>query len=324
VHVPTSHAPSPSLGRGVQYAIAVGITALIYDLILTMETEIRLIWRSSRSLTKYLYLFNRYSVLVAVMVYAYFSAGFSAPMTDEFCYTYTFWTVSFEAAEGAGLITVLALLRVYALYRSTKGIKVVLVLLCTLDVVPAFTLSVLPMITYYKEQGTITYNSVLGICALSGKPSYTWIIWMCMVIYDSIVCAMIIYKTYQHTRGSVHTPILSLLLRDGLLFYAIMLVSEILNLVAFTVFSSSLYLLGMYPQWCFASLLISRLYLNMRDVDNHHEWTIATALRHDSELDADVEGAKVRQARRRREAIHLQELSNPSHEAELGSLEGAT
>jgi len=97
-----------------------------------------------------------------------------------------------------------------------------------------------------------------------------------MVVFEGVVCAMITYKTYEHVRASINTPFMSLFLRDGLIYYVIMLLAEVINLIAFTALPNSLFSIWVYPQWCMACILVSRIYLNLRNVTNSEEWSSET------------------------------------------------
>jgi len=204
----------------------------------------------------------------------------------------------FDCLEGAGVIAALILLRVYVLYKNMKGITIVLVLLWLCYTIPPLVIILVSIADYFNSSITVNYNSILGMCTLIGRTSYMFVEWVFMVLAESIVCAMITYKTVQHRHTSITTPVMATLFRDGLLYYVVMLVGEGLNLVAFVVLSDTLYFFWSVPNWCLASLLISRLYLNLRGVHNPRDWDEATTFHPSSALETNAAAEQHRSGRR--------------------------
>ncbi|GLB37231.1 hypothetical protein LshimejAT787_0402820 [Lyophyllum shimeji] len=67
-----------------RYLTASGLVLLVYDHILTLSTEISLIWSSPPSFSKYLFLLNRYLVPTALLLIAYEMNAFANPhLTDQ-------------------------------------------------------------------------------------------------------------------------------------------------------------------------------------------------------------------------------------------------
>ncbi|KZT52316.1 hypothetical protein CALCODRAFT_92785 [Calocera cornea HHB12733] len=266
-------------GKGAQYIQGVGAVALLYDIVITFPDEVRLIWPAPRSITKYLYFVNRYTVAIAMIYDAWVMSGFASPMTDQVCWRYYFAIEMWDCLEGMGIIGALVLFRVYALYKTTKYITALLILLWAIYLFPATSITIWGFVTFYNQPGTLTYTPYLDTCALSGRPNDVYALWIPMLFFETVVFGMVMYKVYQHTR-MIQTPIMSVLFRDGLLYYGVMLTGEAVNLVAFVVFPDPLYFSLVHPNWCLASIIISRIYLNLRDVANAREWSTATALDH--------------------------------------------
>ncbi|KAG8742328.1 hypothetical protein FRC12_015394 [Ceratobasidium sp. 428] len=63
--------------RASRYLSAAGYVLLLYDYLLTLPDEVRLIWPTSWSLVKVLFLINRYTVPVFLTVNNWAMSGFS-------------------------------------------------------------------------------------------------------------------------------------------------------------------------------------------------------------------------------------------------------
>ena len=50
---------------------AAGLSILLYDHVLTLADEVRLVWRAPRSFPKYAFLFNKYLVLANLLAIAH-------------------------------------------------------------------------------------------------------------------------------------------------------------------------------------------------------------------------------------------------------------
>jgi len=68
-----------------RYFTAAAVVILVYDTLLTLNEEIRLIWPGALSFPKLLYYINRYMAIIFLIGANYLLAGFRPPMsTTEF------------------------------------------------------------------------------------------------------------------------------------------------------------------------------------------------------------------------------------------------
>ncbi|TCD64734.1 hypothetical protein EIP91_003690 [Steccherinum ochraceum] len=65
-----------------RYFSAAGLAVLLYDHLLTLDVEIKYVWRAPPSLPKIAFLFNRYMVLGCLLAIACSMCGFSVTFSD--------------------------------------------------------------------------------------------------------------------------------------------------------------------------------------------------------------------------------------------------
>ncbi|EJU05069.1 hypothetical protein DACRYDRAFT_114352 [Dacryopinax primogenitus] len=167
--------------------------------------------------------------------------------------------------------------------------------------------------------GAVLWVSGLNMCGVCGMPPYLWVDWPSMILVESIVCAMITYKTGEHARSGARTPLLSAMLRDGWIYYIAMLLGEITNLINFTVAPDSLYFFALFPFSALSTVVTSRIYLSLRNVTNPKEWEAATIVANNVGLNASNPLPNPHLAFPRREAPPR--MARTSHSTSDGALE---
>lgn len=108
--------------RAGTYTCAAGGTVLLFDMLLTMGDEIRLIWPSRCSLVKSLYFINRYFPVPCLLLGMYHLAGFHTNLSTNMC---KLVILSQLVGQAFALVaaTWLLVLRVRALYTTTPWVS---------------------------------------------------------------------------------------------------------------------------------------------------------------------------------------------------------
>ncbi|KAG9125541.1 hypothetical protein FRC07_007193 [Ceratobasidium sp. 392] len=229
--------------RASRYLSAAGYVLLLYDYFLTLPEEVRLIWPTSWSLVKVLFLINRYSVPIFLTINSW----------------------------------VLLLLRVHALYGRSRRVLVFLIIFYVLTYVTILSTATLALIRMIPQ---LAYSPLAGICSISVKPVTLQAVWAAPLGFEIVIFGMTMYKCLEHAKAQqLHTPLLKTLYRDGFLYFLIIVVIRILNLALWIVAPPSLVYLGLYFIWSLITLLISRLLLNLRNVSSHSQWQAETNVR---------------------------------------------
>ncbi|KZT52329.1 hypothetical protein CALCODRAFT_93046 [Calocera cornea HHB12733] len=131
------------------------------------------------------------------------------------------------------------------------------------------------------EDAFASYVQVPGICAISNKPAWLWSGWVGALIFESIVWVLLVWAAYQRSYFTSRfrcKNLSSCLLQDGIFYNTVILIFQIINLLAFTVFPDPLFLVAYVPDWTLSTVLIARIYLHLRDVATSSDWAQATTV----------------------------------------------
>ncbi|KAG8740863.1 hypothetical protein FRC10_003818 [Ceratobasidium sp. 414] len=275
-----------------------GYVVLLYDYFLTLPDEVRLIWPTSWSLVKILFLINRYTVPI-------------------------FLTWGFEGAFGHSKY------RVGQTPIGTDGIKVVSIagieaklnthkypvvaeggylksptavtspcFIRALPQNPCFPRHILHIdICFYPLNGNTGFEAsdaasclgCTGKCCVSLIEAAPLTL-LAQLGFEIVIFGMTLYKCLEHAKSQqLQTPLLHTLYRDGFLYFLVRKdagkshsvgpVIRILNLALWIVAPPSLIYLGLYFIWSLITLLISRLLLNLRNVSSYSQWQAETNVR---------------------------------------------
>ncbi|KAF8516059.1 hypothetical protein JB92DRAFT_2912226 [Gautieria morchelliformis] len=192
------------------------LSLVIFDTLLTLDAERVCIWRSPMSLTKGCYLTGRYMGLVNLAVYA-------SDATDTVTWRWYFYLVIFMCSIAS--CNVLLALRLDNLFRNTRYCALIYIMtetvfLCLLSALAGVVQPKLPWLGCFYTIHSATPVSVIFTLPELGLTC----------IYFSLA----LYKFIKHVRerssvighrairdsGNI-TSTLSLMLRDGVVFYAI-------------------------------------------------------------------------------------------------------
>jgi len=267
--------------RAVQaqaYLGTAGFCLIVYDILITWDIEVTLVWPASFSFVKFLFLWNRYVTpgLYIWVVYMLSGQVTSVP-DDSYCFAFFLVSLMLQAICANCVGATLMLMRVYALYNRDKRVLAVLVTLLVFELGMTFGLSVYGS---FHNRAQMLFIPLLGTCALTDHLSWLWVVFLSMIFFDITIFFLVLWKTWQHVRlTQVQTSLMSALLLDGVWYFLVMIATEFLNLVAFATFSSSLFLVGMNIGWCLNTMMVSRIYLNLRKTARPQDWTELTAFK---------------------------------------------
>ncbi|PBL04319.1 hypothetical protein ARMGADRAFT_1057120 [Armillaria gallica] len=264
-----------------RYAYVAGLTISLWDLCVTMDSEITHVWCRRWSLGKVLFLVNRY-IPPGIIALEFYYAANHAPDNARVCRT------SFVLSNTINIILVavtqvILALRTYALYLTNFW----LYCLGCLIVFP--TLGALFMMLWvygkyiivlsaaeYPPQWVGCVNTILCTSPVCMK---TWVFLDCYFIgFDTVIFLLTLWKYYTAYREKVpthdadldtvladyETSFLSVLFQDGFLFYAAMFALALGNILVTLLGPWSLTSLFVGPIHALRSALCSRLFLHLR------------------------------------------------------------
>ncbi|KZT60637.1 hypothetical protein CALCODRAFT_95397 [Calocera cornea HHB12733] len=265
----------------IQFA-AMALT--VYDIILTFEREVKLVWRGSWNLASLLYLATRYYTLVesVLNIVTVLDPSLSPGECTSFNLYADIWSIPIIVT----LIEAILVLRVCALYGNTWRIKVTLWSLLAGSFITTATLSgvvspaLMPIASPVPSVvGCFFFNDDLAERLLS-------MIWIPSLVVEVILFGLTALRTFQHVRAQVRTPVLTVILKDGCLYFFTIFALMLLNAVFYGVPNQT----GAYeaaflePELCISSVLCSRLFLNLRQVLYRHKTEDRTELHTDGSM----------------------------------------
>jgi hypothetical protein len=232
---------------------------LFYDIAITFGEEVERIWLRPFSGATVLWFLNRYlSPLGYIVVIVAFHDPSWGPAA---CNRYVLFpeVLKIFTATAVGIIFIL---RLYAIYSRSRTILVVFSLLLMLELA----------VKIYAFTDGVRLQLPPGLvgCVLTGKSApgarivYTWV---AELIFDSCVFFSTLYKALQLHRSMAHSTaseLLRIFLRDGIMYFAVIFVSNLVTTVIFVSAPPDLKVINASFSTLITSLMVSRLMLNLR------------------------------------------------------------
>ncbi|KAG8806949.1 hypothetical protein FRC17_004716, partial [Serendipita sp. 399] len=122
--------------------------------------------------------------------------------------------------------------RVYALWNRSR---LFLILISTFFLVHIVVYVVLVFISYARGFTWPNLPPFTG-CMYMTTFRHGWISLVLAVVFETVIVVLTVIRTYPLARqANIRTPLFTLLLRDGLFFYILIIISQVITLVAFLV-----------------------------------------------------------------------------------------
>lgn len=251
-----------------RYFTAAAVVILVYDTLLTLNEEIRLIWPGALSFPKLLYYINRYMAIIFLIGANYLLAGFRPPMSTTDC---KYWLVTAAPAQQIANLAsaVILCLRVAVLYTGNRWVLRCLWTLFGIIATVSTTFTIFSIVALLKE---LVYNPLAAVCLPNDVSYKAYGMFVIPMVFDIVVIGLTAFKACKQVQGESGTLILYTLFRDGLVFFFIIAALRIWNSVVWLVLPPSFMYLGVYADWALLSTLTSRFFLNLRSIvyDNRH------------------------------------------------------
>jgi len=249
-----------------RYTVVASVVLLYYDFALTLADELRLYWFVSRhGWASFFFFLNRYIGLLGnIPIFLEFFANLSEPVCRRFQYFHQLY-----CAIATCIISVLLITRTYALYESSKAILSVLVTLLvaagSVSVWAIASIQHLPSAPSPLEP--LPPGFMCDLTLTTAQQHYLAIAWGSICAFDTSIFLLTIYKKIRMGR-TVENGLYSLLFRDGTMYFFILVVVYICNLVTFLSPDLTLQGLSVTLTVSMSTTLMNRLMLNVREL--HH------------------------------------------------------
>ncbi|KAG6850647.1 hypothetical protein H0H93_010840, partial [Arthromyces matolae] len=233
-----------------------------WDYFMNLPKEIKYIWKRQITFPSILYIANRYYGLLqfAVCIWLLTTPITNAVSVDT-CNRIFRWQ-----PVGALISTLLSQLimghRVFALYGQSFAIIGILgVVMAAEFAVHAYTLT-----NVFPAQSPAP--GVVIPCIAIGPTNWLVAFWAIPLLFDSITFTLTLYKSIQHWRNEVKSATLSLLFRDGLVYFAAIFSMNLINVVLFVTQDETLQAINLPATLMLNIIMSCRLILNLRKPRN--------------------------------------------------------
>ncbi|KAJ7020076.1 hypothetical protein C8F04DRAFT_1275505 [Mycena alexandri] len=250
------------------YLSLLSFTVLFYDYFLTLDSEVSRYWGSKMTAPTFLFYLNRYLMLVGTIPVAiqYFWTTNSTPrkLTFPICQHLHSYHEYFAVVTQI-VIGIMLIFRTYALYERNRRILAFMVTVSA-GVIGLGAWSVLSTPTPRPGDDAPPLNLYIG-CAVMVPYSQSLRLaaaWGGMGVFDCTVFLLTLYRALSHRRAHGF-DLIGVLLRDGSIYFAVIVMANLANILTF-VFAGS-YSRGLPTTFTnvISSTMVSRLMLNLRD-----------------------------------------------------------
>ncbi|KAJ2914626.1 hypothetical protein MD484_g5789, partial [Candolleomyces efflorescens] len=199
-----SQAPSWNSTSLESMQLVAALTFLLYDIMITYDDEVRLIWSNPWSLTKCIYFFIRYFPVVLQITIMFLGTP-PFTFTHYECYIWNVYQ-ALASALVVACVDYILILRVFALYPRNATVKYFLggVYLLELIAISVCMGLAVPKLVY--DEMCVVVAAPVTFLIAAGAP----------IAFQTLLFGMTFYKFFQAVKaGWGDIPIMHLLMRDG-------------------------------------------------------------------------------------------------------------
>ncbi|TCD65721.1 hypothetical protein EIP91_002297 [Steccherinum ochraceum] len=208
---------------------------LLYDYLLTLGSEMNVMWPSRMSPMKALYLYTRYSAFVDVTMAVYYQLKTDVPaILCKRIYSIAAWLI----VIGIIVAEVILMVRTWAIWNRSRRMAAVLIGISVVAVVGACVMEGL----YLK---TLNFTTPPGPtypgCHLMGGNVTLGVNFIIIIVIETVVLILTLTGGIQRFRFAAtgQKGLVSVLYRDGMLFYVYLFGISLLNFIVILVLPAS-------------------------------------------------------------------------------------
>ncbi|KAF8811627.1 hypothetical protein BYT27DRAFT_7183770 [Phlegmacium glaucopus] len=236
---------------------------VLFDHLMTFDDEVSLIWNSSWSLGKILFLVNRYYTLASAIFNGY--ALFSSTLTDQFChrmFQWEGWTGLVACMIGEAILQI----RIYALYSLNK--KVLALMLISFILCSAASGWILG--TQLASISVTALATPRGrFCVPIDIPHRFFTFWIPTLACESFLCSLALFQGLRTFRldGSMFSSgrkLMRILIRDSILYFLVICATYLTCLLVWALARNTLRGVPVGFSVAMSCVLANRAVLNAR------------------------------------------------------------
>jgi len=239
-----------------KYFTLTGCIIVLWDHLLTFRGEMEYIWKRPIAFNRAMFLFNRYLVAGALCCSVYIQLDLRGPLSQEICHTYTLF-ITITSIVAITIANLVVIFHIQSIWEKQRAITYAL--LAGFIVTYGVT-AVCAGLVANDLQSHILWVPEVKTCVILQKPMTLIGVWAGMVTFDLFVLLMMfanaVNRPYRQSSEVVHC-----LDRDGMKFFATLLVMRFANLLL-TIFSTpGEALMIVFFLWAIVSVTLSRFLL---------------------------------------------------------------
>jgi len=255
------------LANIARYLSLGGLVALLYDHVLTLDQEIRLIWKAPNTFVKWMFLVTRYLSEGCLLALANEMSGFSQQYDDIKCkkLMITISCIGITATLTADLV---AFLRVIVLWDKSPRLVLFLFAFLTLSFVVTIGTMIAALIIIAPS---IQYEPITQLCWLSKSSPSLIAVWLAPTGFGLTVLVLTAYNALSLPR-STESPLSRILHRDGMAFFVASLLLRCTNVVFMTLTSPGMVGLPIFCVWAIDLIGINRFLIHVRSSESDSQY----------------------------------------------------
>ncbi|GAB1520962.1 hypothetical protein RhiTH_004051 [Rhizoctonia solani] len=235
-----------------KYFMLASFVFMIYDHMITFAEEVDRVWQREWTGATWLFFLNRYLTELQFIVNLHFMIHIGLARCEDF--------IPFPGAStliSIAIAEIILILRTYALYQRNPWILVLLGVF--------WVGQVIVMGTVMRHPTRLRLPEGFVGCIQGGEGSYVGAFWLAPLATDSLVFLLTVFKSLGYIyKTKCRVPLIHVILRDGILYFAIILFANLLNCFLYYLAPPSIKVIGASFSQIITVVMISRLQLNLR------------------------------------------------------------
>ncbi|KAF9000847.1 hypothetical protein BDQ17DRAFT_1542986, partial [Cyathus striatus] len=213
--------------QNVTYFHVASLALWVFEHLITMNMEVTYIWGSPRwSVVKVLYVYVRYSTYVDALLNIMVQCLPS--LSSNSCKSLYYATIGF-LTTGIIVTEIILTLRVWAVWKKTKTMTIILTVYFIGAVVPGLVIAaLLAKSLAFDLQDVI---QIRGCLLTNGRIAMEATIWGLILAYDTVMMLLLLPPAYNAFRSGGRSTLANVVIRDGIIYYIYLFIATLVNMV---------------------------------------------------------------------------------------------
>ncbi|KAH6915695.1 hypothetical protein BKA70DRAFT_1418624 [Coprinopsis sp. MPI-PUGE-AT-0042] len=273
--------------RMTKYIYVAAAIIMFWDMCLTFDLEVQRVWKTKSSLGKYLFIFNRYiPPILFIFDLIYVPQTNYIPVLPSHCMSLprldsnsandraihscrnSFLPSSVLGILAIGTVEFVLVLRTYALYHK-QWLLYTMIFLCigscaTMAAAVGYLFG--HYITFLPPGSLPGLPGCTSDCSHPMCRTLLTVFWVPFFVLETLIVVLTVWKSWTSytSIGAKKSPFVSIVYRDGLMYYAVIMSVSIANLVVWTTAPQTLSYLATSMMRSLQVTISSRILLNIR------------------------------------------------------------